>query len=76
LGMPRGGGRKRERRGREVSSQTTGPEWLWAARSKATARARGGGGLANRGGQRGAADRWGRATTGPGVSDEVREEEG
>jgi hypothetical protein len=51
-----------------------GPEWLRAARSKAVARAHGGGGLANREGggawatRCGAANRWGHAATGPGVS--------
>jgi hypothetical protein len=39
-----------------VGNWTVGPEWLLATWSKAAARARGGGGLANKGGQRGVGD--------------------
>jgi hypothetical protein len=46
--------KERKRGWRGVSSRTMGHEWLWAARPEAAARARGGGGLANRGGRRGA----------------------
>jgi hypothetical protein len=66
-GVPRGGGRKKERGGRcGGSSRTMGLEWLQAAWSEVT----------NRGGRRGAADRWGRAATGPSVSSGVQEGEG
>jgi hypothetical protein len=76
-GVPRGRGRKRERGGRRgVDSRTAGPKWLRVARSEAAASARDGGGLTNRGGRRGAGDRWGRAGTGPDVSGGVQEREG
>jgi hypothetical protein len=57
--VPRGGREKGEREGpgRGTVVQTMGSGWLRAA-----VRARGGGGLANRGGRRGAGDvtdRWG-----------------
>jgi hypothetical protein len=57
LGVPCGGGRKRERGGRRgIDSRTAGPEWLRAAWSEAVARARGGGGVANQAGRRGVGD--------------------
>jgi hypothetical protein len=43
-------------KGGGVGSRTAGSGWLRAALLEAAARARGGGGLANRGGRRGAAD--------------------
>jgi hypothetical protein len=65
-------GEGRREWGRGLGSRTTWSGWLRAALSEATARARGGGGLANRGGlqargQRGAGvtDRWDRGEVGP-----------
>jgi hypothetical protein len=69
-------GRERVGPGRGTTARTVGSGWLRAVRSEAAAHAHGGGGLANRGGWQGAADRWGRAATRPGVSDGVREGEG
>jgi hypothetical protein len=68
-GVPRGGGRRSEGGGgrRGVGYQTTRVGWLRAAMLEAAARSRDGGGLMNRGGRWGAAERAGeksRAATG------------
>jgi hypothetical protein len=65
--------RERGPRARWSAARTVGSGWLRVARSEAAARAHGGSGLVNRGGQRGTgdavrcsvADRWGRAATRP-----------
>jgi hypothetical protein len=69
--------------GRGTVARTTRSRWLLAVRSEATPRARGGGGLANRGERRGAADAVRARLTGgagmsggPSVSGGVREVEG
>jgi hypothetical protein len=58
--VPRAGRKMREResgpRARQLAAQTIGSGWLQAAQSEATVRAHSGGGLANKGGWRGAGD--------------------